>query len=71
MLDFVYFVLITKYYKFSTNYRNFPQFLNEKRHRCHPPLHPQRPCDVSRGQYRYVTLRLLTISEFRKYWFLF
>ena len=49
MLDFV--LMITKYYKFSTKYRNFPRFLTEKRHRSNPPPR-QRPYDVSRGQYR-------------------
>ena len=44
MLDFVYFVeMITKYYKFSTNYRNFPQFQTEKRHRCQPSPNPPPP----------------------------
>ena len=60
MLDFVYFVqMISKYYKVSTNYWNFPRFFTEKRHRRQPPHPPQHPYEVSRGQNRYVTLPLL------------
>ena len=33
-------LMITKYYKFSTDYRNFPRFLTEKLHRCQPPPPP-------------------------------
>ena len=41
------------------NYRNFPRFFTEKRHRRQPPTPPpptKRPYDVSRGQNRDVTL---------------
>ena len=51
--------MILKYYKFSTNYRNFPRsFYRETSRAPTPPPTSQRPYDVSRGQNRYVTLPL-------------